>query len=93
MTTTDKEALEKYIVLISKFVFNLISASNFEAVYLEIFKKESHSFKPEIFQILDELFGDVDTFCSDANLRDEDDIDEDQLRANARSALSRLDKL
>ena len=48
---------------------------------------------PVEFDILNYLFGEVDAFCGDPTLRDENDIDEDQLREAAKMSLAKLQQL
>jgi hypothetical protein len=53
--------------------------------------EEDPTIRPEPeYQILDGLFADVDAFCADPDLRSIEDLDEEQLRACARTARGRL---
>lgn len=81
---------EKYILLIKQFVSGEIAAPQFEALYLEFFKNESEIFSERIFGVLNELFLDVDAYCSDPSLRDTGDIDDKELLERAKSALRKL---
>lgn len=58
-----------------------------------MFKDDTNTWTEEEFDILDGLFGHVDAFCCDPDLRGENDIDEDQLKTEARMALERLCRL
>ena len=49
-----------------------------------------NSVDPE-YEILNNLFAEVDAFCADPALRDENDIDADQLSEAARMALVKLE--
>ena len=39
---------------------------------------------------MDKLFGDIDAFVADPNLRDEDDLDEEELQRHCLAALEKL---
>ena len=74
------ESVHDYEHLIGQFVNREISAEEFEATFLNRFKNEQRQFSEEAFKALDKLFGDVDMFCADDDLRDDDDLDEAELR-------------
>jgi hypothetical protein len=85
-----QHTLADYIQLIDSFLRGEISALEFERVYLQMYQ-EDPTIRPEPeYNILDGLFFGVDAFCADPGLRSSDDIDEEQLRAEARTALGRL---
>jgi hypothetical protein len=84
------KALEQYTILMQAFLKNSINVKEFEYRYLEMFKNENTLFPSDIFKILDELFAAVDAFCSEPELCDEDDLNEQQLRAKTSEALARL---
>jgi hypothetical protein len=87
------EATKQYVDLIQAFLSGDLGAESFESRYLDTFKNQQ-AFLPEpVFAILDQLFGDVDAFCSDPSLRTEDDLDESQLRERSREALIRLQRV
>ena len=79
-----------YQRLIERFLNREISAAEFEATYLDRFKKEKRHFPAETFEALDRLFGDVDMFCSDDQLRDDDELDELGLRQACERALAAI---
>lgn len=82
-----------YIHLISSFVEGKISANEFESQYLKLYKNDPTPWSEELFSVLDGLFADVDAFCPDPDLRDEGDLDEDQLRQRSAAALEKLRSL
>ena len=82
--------IEKYILLIKKFVTVEIEAPEFEALYLDMFKNDSDMRSEKDFEVLNALFIDVDEFCSDSDLRDEDDLNEQDLLKRAEDALKEL---
>ncbi|WP_259779847.1 colicin immunity domain-containing protein [Aestuariispira ectoiniformans] len=85
--------LRNCIDLVKQFVSGEISASDFETSYLKIFSSEEAIFPEAEFSVLNKLFTDVDAFCSDVHLRDEDDIGEEELLECAQEALKKLSKM
>ncbi|WP_370656184.1 colicin immunity domain-containing protein [Paracoccus wurundjeri] len=67
-----------------------IPADEFENSYMRMFKNESQLFSDSEFNILNDLFFDVDSYCSNLDLKDNDDIDEEELLARAKNALVAL---
>jgi len=84
------EWLEQYILLITQFVTGDITASQFEVSYLEMFKNESRELPEDIYNVLNGLFSDVDAYCGDPELRDDDDLGDEELLGSARDALKKL---
>jgi hypothetical protein len=83
--------LEQYRDLIRRFVIGDISADEFEADYLARFKDDPNQVIGEEFDILDELFADVDDYVRDPTLRESTGgISDEELRARARDAYARL---
>ena len=82
--------LKKYTDLLKMFTSHQITASEFEREYLALFKNDA-TIRPEAeFLVLDELFANVDALCLDPEIRDENDLSEDQLRQKAKKALEKL---
>jgi hypothetical protein len=85
-----QHTLADYIELIDSFVRGQISGLEFEQAYLQMYR-EDPAIRPELeYDVLDALFFGVDAFCADPGLRSTNDIDEEQLRAEAGTALGRL---
>ena len=83
--------LTNYRELIHRFVIGNISADEFETDYLARFKDDPNQVIGEEFDILDELFADVDDYVSDPALRESaGGISGEELRARARDAYTRL---
>jgi hypothetical protein len=83
--------VQPYIDLIRAFVERKISAPEFEARYLALFKSAGHFDDEDAFNTLDRLFTDIDAYVSDADLRDSpEDLDDDQLHTCAIQALAKL---
>lgn len=55
----------EYADLMTAFVDGGISASEFERLYLDKFKGEQRQLDEATYQVLDEVFGDVDALCAD----------------------------
>jgi hypothetical protein len=83
-------AFEQYTSLLQGFLDESIDAREFESRFLKKFKNEKTVLPPDIYELLDELFADVDAFCPDPELCDDDDLNEQQLRAKAAEALAKL---
>ena len=79
-----------YRKLINQFLSHEIDVSQFERSFLEQFKNEQRQFPENVFTSLDTLFGDVDMFCEDDDLRDDDELNEEQLRQSCERALPEL---
>jgi type VI protein secretion system component VasK len=83
--------LESYRDLIRGFVIGDISADQFEMDYLAQFKDDPNQVVGEEFDILDELFADVDDYVSDPALRaSTGGLSGEELRARAHDAYARL---
>lgn len=82
--------LTPYIHMIESFVENKIDVSEFERSYLLMFTNDTSSWTEAEYENLNHLFGEVDAFCTDPELRSENDIDEDQLREAAKMTLAKL---
>lgn len=82
--------LTPYIKLIQSFLDGQISALTFERVYLEMFKNDWTAWAEEEYEVLNDLFIDIDAFCADPELRDPEDLDEEQLRQRAKTAIEKL---
>lgn len=93
--TEDREHVERmiqrYQVLIKRFVNGAISADVFEREYTNRFKSDPNQVVGDEFDILDELFADVDEYVDDPVIRQETGgIGGDELRARAGAAYDRL---
>ena len=86
--------LDPYIDLLAAFVErNELDGPAFETRFLKLFKGDETMFPDEEFFVLDKLFGDVDAYEPDSDLRGEDNIDDDELRASAVESLAKLRRL
>jgi hypothetical protein len=83
----------EYKALMNDFLDGVISTVGFQTAFLTKFKNENRKFEGSTFYVLDELFGDIDSFTSDANLIAEDPsfyLNEDQLRRKVIVAVGKL---
>lgn len=60
-----------YLSLLKRFLDNELSAEGFQEGYLDMFKHENRQLDPALFEILDTLFGDIDSLILDPELRSE----------------------
>jgi len=86
------QKLSPYLELIEAFVLRRIPAAEFEREYLQLFKNDVSTWTEQEYEVLNDLFSDVDSFCADPRLRDSNDLDEGQLRSSADTALERLNE-
>jgi self-protective colicin-like immunity protein len=87
-------AVTPYAVLLRLLIDGHITGAEFEIVFLPLYKGDTTAWPPEIFEVLDGFFADVDDFCADPALRDEvGGIDEPELRRRAAAAFERLSAL
>ncbi len=82
--------IENYILLMRQFVDNEITASQFEKLYLEIFREDSNEWEEQQCYILNSLFLDVDAYCASPELRDDGDLDDAGLYESVKRALHKL---
>ncbi|CAN2040720.1 hypothetical protein GMMP15_190035 [Candidatus Magnetomoraceae bacterium gMMP-15] len=85
--------IKSYKELLQSFITDAIDAVDFETNYLELFKNDNTEWSAVEFAILNELFGDVDSFCADPMLRDNGDLDEYMLKKKCLKALNKLNLL
>lgn len=83
--------IKEYIALIDAFVRGKIQPGIFEKEYLKLFKNDNIR-SDEEFVILDKIFADVDAFCNEPELCDEDDIDEYELKQRCVGYLGKLER-
>ena len=90
-----RNSLVDYGLLIEQFLHGAMSVEEFQATYLHRFKNEGQLDGP-MFELLDELFGDVDSFTTDQQLLTVNSgfyLDEAGLREKVQFAASRLSNL
>lgn len=86
----NSQKLRKYIELIESFLQNKIEVGDFQYAYLDMFKNNTIELSDAEFDVLDELFADVDAYYPDSELSNSDDLDEQQLRRRSETALKKL---
>jgi hypothetical protein len=78
-------------VLLRLFVDGTVSANEFEVVFLRLFKDDPTEWPPDVYEVLDSFFADVDAYCGDEDLRSKvGGLDEDALRQRASHTFDRL---
>ncbi len=82
--------LNLYISIINDFLNKKISSKCFEYIYLELFLTGEGKPSSEEYEVLNGLFMDVEAFCNDPSLIDEDDIGEAELRLSCEGYLEKL---
>jgi len=84
--------VSEYVDLIKSFLLQQIGAKQFEQEFLQLFKNDETSHPEDVFDALDTLFGAVDEYCDDPQLRLKlpHSLDEQELLAAANLALKRL---
>lgn len=89
-----------YGLLLQGFLTGTMSAVDFQRAYLDRFKNESRKLDDALFEVLDELFGDVDAFVADPNLLANLDVenpgfylDEKALRKKVSQAAEHISRL
>jgi hypothetical protein len=86
-------ALNNYVDLIKNFLDGNLSASQFSDIYVQRFKVEGGPMDKGLFLLLDELFGDAESFTLNSDLRAENPgfyLDEPALQTKARDILERI---
>lgn len=87
-------AVAPYAILLRLFVAGAMSADEFEVVFLRLYKSDATDWPPELFDVLDRLFADVDDYCADPALRGTvGGIGEDALRVRCEVAVAKLREL
>ncbi|MGH2351044.1 MAG: colicin immunity domain-containing protein [Chloroflexota bacterium] len=91
----DDELIQKYESLIHAFLQGTVSAGEFERRYLATFKAEQAPLSPPVFDVLEQLFSDVDAYSPDCRPGEESEfvISESHLRRAAAAALAELERL
>lgn len=83
--------LRPYVRLIDAFCRHEIGGAEFERQYLLLFKTDDTDWANDEFEVLDGLFAAVDAFCADPSLREDGDLDENQLQDACKGALLKLE--
>ncbi|WPN23924.1 colicin immunity domain-containing protein [Pseudomonas marginalis] len=83
----------EYKALIQNYLNDEFSSLDFQKLYIEKFKNEERLLDECLFLILDEFFGDVDTYTEDEGLlvgNSDFYLNQDMFREKAKSVLNRL---
>jgi hypothetical protein len=84
-----------YIELLTKLLNSELSINGFQELFLTKFKNDKSLVTHDEFQVLDNFFADVDSFCpSNSDLFDPDlDLNEKELLESAKQTLEKLEEL
>jgi Bacterial self-protective colicin-like immunity len=83
--------LVPYAILIRAFLEERLTSREFRALFFALFKSDEKSRPQAIFDILDGLFADIDSYVYDHDLRRRiGGLNEQQLRERVREAENRL---
>jgi hypothetical protein len=83
--------LAPYVIMTRTFLDGRLTATEFEALFLVMFKRDTTQRSGNVFRILDSLFLDVDDYHPDASVRAQiGGLDDEELRSRAGAALNRL---
>lgn len=85
--------LQPYIELIDSFVHGQMTDKVFERSYLDLFTGDDTISNDVDFDVLNDLFYEVEEYCTDPSLRDDGDMDEEQLRQKGAETLVKLKEL
>jgi hypothetical protein len=86
----------EYRLLFNRFLAGTIPVAEFQAMYLDRFKNEKRWLGDELYELLESVFGDVDSFSTDPELLTKNPdfyLDERTLREKIQSAATRLSVL
>lgn len=83
-----------YAVLLELFERGAMSADEFELVFLRLYKVDPTAWPPDLFDVLEGVFADVDEYCADPLLRERvGGLDGHGLRSRCGLAFERLREL
>ncbi|MEX0921895.1 MAG: colicin immunity domain-containing protein [Rhodovibrionaceae bacterium] len=85
--------IKKYIKLLESYTSHNISSLEFETQYLKLFKIEPEGMPEDIYDLLNNLFINVDAYCDNSSIRDEEDLGPHELLDSARETLGKLRSL
>jgi hypothetical protein len=84
---------QDYRLLLERYLSGELTAEKFQSTYLDRFKTERQRLDEPLFELLDSLFGDVDSYTKDPELLVENPsfyLDEERLREKVRHAVKLL---
>ncbi len=87
---------QDYRLLLERYLSGELTAERFQSMYLDRFKTEQQRLDEPLFELLDGLFGDVDSFTKDPELLAGNPnfyLDEERLREEVRRVVKQLSDL
>ncbi len=89
-----------YLKLLRSYLSGAITGEELQRCYLEMFKTEDRAMSEKLFGVLDEVFGDIDSYCPDpillAELRKQRGnwhLDDEALRVRVENAVQRIEAI
>lgn len=82
--------IAEYKELLRSFIMDEIDAISFEKKFFSLYKNDEIKWNNQVVSILFELFSDVDAYCSEPELRDDEDLDEIELKESVKRAFSKI---
>jgi hypothetical protein len=87
------QAVDFYVELVEQFLSGILPLQQFQEAYFARFQDEAGEMEEPLFQLLDELFGDLDSFTDDPVLLAAEPgfyLDESALRGKVRDIFARM---
>lgn len=82
--------IDFYIRLLDQLLEGRVTGDQFQTLYFKIYLGDTREMGDREFRVLDWLFAEVDAYVPDPELRDADDLDDDQLVDRVKQAKARL---
>lgn len=87
------DRVDAYLDLLRRFDSRGMSVADFERTYIDTYLADQTIWPEDLYQVLNEVFLDVDAYNPDPESMSEFDIDEESLRRGVRAALIALEDL
>ena len=85
--------LQVYLRILKSFTEGDITADEFESQYLVTFKGDETWRDPAVYEVLNALFANVDSYCADESIRGPKDLGPAELATAAMRAVVALEEL
>jgi hypothetical protein len=90
METEERQSVQGVVDLVERLLTRELAPTEFESQFFRLWGSDRTTRSPEVFAVLERFFFVVEDYVDDPDLRDADDLDEDQLRAGAQRLLDEL---
>lgn len=88
--TTFPPEVQPYVELIDAFLSDRLPVASFERTYMDTYLNDKTHWLEPVYEALNEVFLDIDAYYPDPEIRDEDGIDEEELRVRVARSLEDL---